>query len=74
MHLEDLTHYLFYDGAKADIAINYTMLLVSTTVSWSKKILLFGQFFAYLRILCESSWLHVVDIVTSRINSTTIQS
>jgi hypothetical protein len=33
MDLKDLTHYLFYDGAMADIAINYTMLLVSTTVS-----------------------------------------
>ena len=33
MHWEDLNHYLFYDGAKAAIAINYTLLLVSTTVS-----------------------------------------
>ena len=37
MDLEELIHYLFYDGAMADIVINYTMLLVSTTVSWSPE-------------------------------------
>jgi len=50
MDLKDLTHYLFYDGAMADIGINYTILLVSTTVMfipWTR----INQSGRYLRLL-----------------------
>ena len=39
IHQEDLlTHYLFYDGAIGDVAINYTVLLASTMVSFRVNI------------------------------------
>ena len=39
IHQEDLlTHYLFYGGAIGDVAINYTLLLASTMVSFRVNI------------------------------------